>query len=143
MMRSFTVPGKPQGKGRPRFSGRNGIVRTFTPPRTAEYEEQIAMAYRAKYGDSFGEAPMGMIVTAVMPIPKSATRIAKIFMASGWTRPTVKPDCDNILKVVADALNGVAYDDDKQLVEVSVQKVYGEKPGLTVVLYDLLPEVTA
>ncbi len=46
--------------------------------------------------------------------------------------PTTKPDGDNILKVVLDALNGLAYDDDKQVVKMGIIKVYGANPGLMV-----------
>ena len=46
--------------------------------------------------------------------------------------PTTKPDGDNILKVVLDALNGLAYDDDRQVVKMCIIKVYGSNPGLVV-----------
>lgn len=143
MIRTFIVSGKPQGKARPRFVVKNGLARVYTPKATADYEAAIAWAYRQKYGDSFGGAPVGMIITATMPIPQSAPHAEKSRMQTGWLRPTVKPDWDNIGKIVADALNGVAYDDDKQIVEASIQKFYGVEPKLTVVLYDLVPEVKA
>lgn len=51
---------------------------------------------------------------------------------AGLIVPTTKPDGDNILKVVLDALNGLAYDDDRQVVKMGIIKVYGVNPGLMV-----------
>ena len=39
-------------------------------------------------------------------------------------KPTKKPDVDNIIKVVLDGLNKTAYEDDKQVVKVSLEKIY-------------------
>ncbi len=75
-----------------------------------------------------------MKVTAYMPIPKSASKKRHELMLSGAIRPTVKPDWDNIGKLVADALNGVAYDDDKCIVDAQVRKFYSETPRTVVVL---------
>ena len=49
-------------------------------------------------------------------------------MASGDMRPVKRPDWDNVGKIVTDALNGVAYDDDSQIVSASVEKYYSEEP---------------
>ena len=55
-------------------------------------------------------------------------------MRSGEIRPTVKPDFDNIGKLIADALNGVAYDDDKCIVDAQVRKFYSDNPRTEVIL---------
>ena len=47
-------------------------------------------------------------------------------------RPQTKPDIDNVVKVVCDALNKVAYNDDTQVVKIVAEKYYGETPGLVV-----------
>jgi len=54
-------------------------------------------------------------------------------MLSGKIRPTKKPDGDNILKAVADALNGVCYKDDKCLIKMSIEKFYSDVPRIEVV----------
>jgi Holliday junction resolvase RusA-like endonuclease len=46
--------------------------------------------------------------------------------------PTKKPDADNILKLVADALNGLAYVDDKNIVTAHAHKVYSDRPRLEI-----------
>ena len=53
---------------------------------------------------------------------------------SGAIRPTKKPDIDNIVKIVLDSLNGVAYIDDSQVVALLVEKHYAEKPCVEIIL---------
>lgn len=133
--KTITIPGKPQGKGRPRFTK---YGHAYTPEQTRRYEELIRSCWMEQAdGWTVREGAVGIIITAFFPIPKSANKIRHSGMASGRIRPTVKPDGDNILKVVKDALNGYAYSDDKQVVDESVQKFYGEEPCVKVVLYDV------
>lgn len=118
----FFVPGKVQGKARPRFSSRSGTV--YTPGRTKSYERQIAEAYAAQDGPCFEGAVM-VVIEAVFPIPKSWPRAKKAEAMAGKLPPG-KPDIDNILKVVLDGLNGIAYEDDKQVVITQCKKVYAD-----------------
>ena len=55
-------------------------------------------------------------------------------MLCGNIRPTKKPDCDNISKVICDALNGIAFHDDSMIVELAVEKFYSENPCVDVVI---------
>lgn len=70
-----------------------------------------------------------------MPIPKSTPKYKRPDMITGKTRPTVTPDWDNIGKLVCDALNGVAYDDDKVICEAAVYKKYSETPKTEITVY--------
>ena len=62
------------------------------------------------------------------PIPKSTRKKDVPAMRTGEIRPTKRPDLDNILKAVSDALNGIAYKDDSQIVAAVIQKFYSDKP---------------
>lgn len=134
----FFVPGKVQGKARPRFSSKSGTV--YTPGKTKSYERQIAEAYEAQHGHCFEGAVM-VVIEAVFSIPKSWTRAKKAEAAAGKLAPG-KPDIDNILKVVLDGLNGIAYEDDKQVTIVQCKKSYMkpgfDDPGLCVQVFSLL-----
>ncbi len=125
----FVVLGAPQGKARPRFSRKSGTV--YTPKKTANYEKKIAAEYRRNGGPMF---PAGTYVSvhvkAIFPIPQSWSKAKKQEAIDDLLRPDKKPDIDNILKVVLDALNGVAYEDDKQVVCISCQKIYGYLMGM-------------
>lgn len=128
----FNVPGAPMGKQRPRHNRYTNA--TYTPEKTKNREKEIVLYYRQKYcGYKFPkEIFLELVVVAYIPIPKRTPKAVKEKMRSCIIMPTVKPDGDNILKLVADALNGVAYDDDRQIVKMSVTKYYGEKPSTTV-----------
>ena len=121
----FTVCGKPQGKARPRFSRRSNSI--YTPKKTEMYEAQIAKAYKlAANGFTFGECPVEIWITAVFPKAKTSKK----------EYPTIKPDIDNIQKAVFDGLNGIAYNDDKQIVTATIHKCFcmleGEEPRILV-----------
>lgn len=72
---------------------------------------------------------VGITVDAYFPIPKSYTKGKRLACQHNINRPAKKPDIDNTLKVVLDALNGVAYEDDKQVVEVICRKWYSQSTG--------------
>lgn len=127
----FTVSGQPKGKGRPRFT-RQG--RTYTPEATREYEDAIKTAFLAQGSNTKYKAgtPLKMEIVALYGIPKSDTKKVKAEKESGKILPTIKPDLDNLVKIVADALNGLAYDDDKQITNLMVAKRYWNNPGIVV-----------
>lgn len=130
---TFTVPGKPQGKGRPRFT-RSGSP--YTPKKTTEYEGLIRRMYLMQGGKKFSGA-VKLSVLILYPIPKSTTKKERMLMIEGSILPMKTPDGDNVEKAVADALNKVAYDDDSQIIEAKWQKIYAaddEHIGLVVTL---------
>lgn len=132
---SFVVPGPPRGKGRPRFgrAGRFGrFVRAYTDPKTRAYEDEVRFwASRAMGSRTVLGGPVRAEVLATMPMPKSWSKANRANALSGALRPVVKPDADNLAKVL-DALNGVVWRDDAQVVELVVRKVYGAEPSLIV-----------
>ena len=124
----FIVDGKPQGKQRPRFSRISKTV--YTPTKTAKYEKQIAKAYTESGGKCIpADCYVSVSVSAFFPIPKSYSKKKREDCLERILRPDKKPDIDNILKVVLDALNDVAYEDDKQVVELIGRKYYTESDG--------------
>lgn len=119
-MFTFTISGEPQGKARPRVTS-NG---TYTPKKTKEYEQLVQWEYRKQGGRDYGERQLQVEITANFSIQKSKAKKAKADMLAGTVRPTKKPDCDNIAKAILDALNGIAYHDDSQIVTLAVEKWY-------------------
>lgn len=125
----FEILGEPRGKGRPRFVRATG--RTYTDEKTESYECLVRNAFRQARG-KYMALPLKATITAVYGLNKSdytakgkltTKGMAKI---SGALKPSKKPDCDNIAKIVLDALNGMAYKDDSQVYELTVKKKYGE-----------------
>lgn len=130
---TFTVPGDPRGKGRPRATSRGKRVRLYTDQKTADYEAHVADVARvAMAGRDPFEGPVRVYATVTMRVPKSVSRLVRDLMLSGAILPVKKPDLDNVVKAVLDGLNGVAFVDDAQVVGQSAEKVYGAEPGVTV-----------
>jgi Holliday junction resolvase RusA-like endonuclease len=129
----FTIPGKPMGKQRPRVT-RTG--HTYTPDETTHYENLVKLAFQQAKPKGFvpTNKQLYMEVTCLMPIPISWSKKKHDQAKYGYIRPTVKPDFDNVGKIVADALNGIAYRDDSQIVDAYVRKFYAEDPGVEVTL---------
>lgn len=133
--RKIVIPGRPQGKGRPRFTK---LGHAYTPEKTRQYEELIRVCWMEQAdGWVAREGAVGIIVMAYYPIPTATSKERRSGMLSGRIRPTVKADADNVLKVVLDSLNKYAWSDDKQIVEASIQKLYGDDARVEVVLYDV------
>jgi len=125
---TFFVEGTPQGKQRAR-STRSG--HHYTPKKTVDYESLIKNSYRnTDYGMSVPlETAIKLNVWAGFPIPKSWSTKKKMESHNAMC----KPDFDNILKVVGDALNGVAWKDDKQIVQSAIIKRYDSIcPGISI-----------
>lgn len=137
---NFIIPGPPQGKARPKVTRtKNGNSHTYTPDKTIAYEELVRTRYLAatnayRFPDG---AQIKMEILAAVPIPQSKSRRVKADMLEGRTRPTKKPDCDNIIKIICDALNGLAYRDDAQIVEVSIRKAYADDGEVSVMIQDI------
>lgn len=132
-MIQFNVPGQPVGKGRPRIGNVGQHARMFTPGKTVSYESTVALsAQQAMQGRSLIEGPVKVLMRMTLVIPASWSRKKQEQALAGQIRPTTKPDTDNVIKAIFDAINGVVWRDDVQVVELGVSKVYGAVPGVSV-----------
>ncbi len=136
---TFHVELEPVPKGRPRFSKIGGFVRSYTPKKTSDYEAQVkAIAQGAMTREPL-ETPLAAFLYFRLPIPKSYPKKRIAACLAGSERPTKKPDLDNLGKLVLDALNGVVYLDDSQLVSLHITKVYDHNPGVDIMVREELP----
>lgn len=130
------IPGKPIGKQRPKFN--NKTKNTYTPKATQDYETLVKQCYMQKYRDKepiAAKTPVEVEIYAYFKIPKSMPKKQKELIENNELFPTVKPDSDNISKIILDALNGVAYYDDNQVTDLTIYKLYAttnEKVGVVV-----------
>jgi Holliday junction resolvase RusA-like endonuclease len=125
----LTIPGKPMAKQRPRVL-KNGI--TYTPRETVNYETLVRQLYIAEHFQKQLDGPLQVRIKAYFPIPKSASKVKKAAMEAGDIRPTKKPDWDNVGKLITDALNNLAYHDDSQIVNCTVEKYYSKQSRVEV-----------
>ncbi len=123
MIYEFEVPGKIIGKGRPRLNSYTGTV--YTPTRTKDYETLVEQYFLLKYPrfKPF-EGRVHVEIEANFEIPKSTKKVDKELMLEHKINPTKKPDIDNIVKIILDAMNGIAFKDDTQITKLQVEKIY-------------------
>lgn len=114
----FEVPGTPTGKARARtfYSQASKKIRSITPKETASYENLVKLCFL-----QYRPAGFSIIQDPVRVKILSHFRKAK---SNRMIMPMVKPDADNICKIILDSLNGIAYLDDKQVIDVHVKKVW-------------------
>ena len=124
------LAGEPRGKGRPRFVRSTGHA--YTPAQTRSYETMLRLAAQeVMAGRTPIEGPLQVDVLACMPIPVSWSKGKRANAITGTVKPTSRPDCDNLVKML-DAFNEVVWRDDKQVVSCRVEKIYSEKPRLRI-----------
>ena len=136
----FFVPGQPVGKGRPRATVRAGRARLYTPAKTEKYEARVALfAQQAMAGRPVMAGPVALSVTALFPIPTSWPKKRQAAARAGTEQHTKRPDADNCAKAILDGLNGVVWKDDSQVVTLSIEKRYSDRPGVLVTVMEARP----
>ncbi len=124
MKYEFEVPGKIKGKGRPRVNSYTGIV--YTPTNTKDYEYLVEQYFMLKYPKfKLLEGRVAVNIIATFNIPKTVKKQELEKMLENDISPTKKPDIDNIVKIILDALNKFAFKDDNQITKLNVEKIYG------------------
>lgn len=115
-------------KERPRM-GKNSV---YTPPTTRAFEKYIKEAARTimKPPATF---PVSVTIKITDPIPKSYKGTKRLAAELGLITPPVG-DLDNKVKAITDALNGVAYLDDKQICKHDDSRTYGDSYSIEVVI---------
>lgn len=135
MRRLSLSPAEIVGKGRPRMDTRSR--RTYTPAKTRRAEDSIRRAWRNVHGEDMAAFtdPVVVQVAYTRPLAKSNPKY--------WAGRSDlgKPDGDNVLKLVLDALNGLAFADDSQVIKLQLEKFprspHGNQPhmDITVIYY--------
>ena len=138
-MVTFKVDGDPVGKQRARYAKRGNYVQTYTPDKTRNYEALIKeAAIQAMGSNEILETPVNLYLYIRAPIPKSLPKKRLEACLNGSEKPIKKPDASNVLKSVEDAMNGVVYKDDSQIVNIHVTKVYSSQSGIDVCVKECL-----
>jgi Holliday junction resolvase RusA-like endonuclease len=138
-MVTFKVDADPVGKQRARYAKRGNFVQTYTPDKTRNYESLIKEAAIEAMGSSEPlETPVTLYLYIRAPIPKSLPKKRIEACLNGLEKPIKKPDASNVLKSVEDAMNGVVYKDDSQIVNIHVSKVYSSVSGVDVCIKECL-----
>lgn len=135
MTLTLIIPGEPVTKARPRVT-KAGI--TYTPAKTVNYETFIQELFAIRYRTHVPfEGALICDVRAFFGIPKSWTAKKKKQALERNLRPTSRKDWDNLGKIISDALNGLAYRDDGQIVDGRVRKWYSDRPRVEIEITEI------
>lgn len=149
---AFSIPGEPKGKDRARAyasivetdDGPKAVVRMVTPPETVKAEKAIRLLFARKFPKHQRWTGAVLIkFVAVFETPKSFNSALQAAAAEGRLHAIKKPDKDNIEKLIADALNGLAWHDDAQVMGGGLKK-YGSPARVDVWIESLdSPDIPA
>jgi len=133
-MIEIIVTGKPIAKGRGRVGLLpNGRSTVFTPSNTRKWENDARQVARNQMrGQAPLQGPLMLRVYIAFPIPASWPTWKKQLALQGEIQHTTKPDSDNVLKAAKDAMNGIVWIDDCQVVRTHIEKYYSEIPHVTI-----------
>lgn len=137
----FKYMGEPIGKGRPRVTARGGkFAHAYTPKRTKDFEDAIRFEFNASNCEKMPvydkDIPLQAEMVFAFGVPKSYTKKKREACLNGEVMHTKKPDTDNVVKSVLDALTDAAFVDDSQIVKVTAEKIYAEEPYVEVAIYE-------
>lgn len=132
-MITFTVPGEPVAKARARITISGGRAHAYTPAKTAAYEQLVAVyAAAAMKNAPLLEHPVRLHLGIYCKVPGTWSKKRRADALAGIERPAKKPDLDNVVKILADGMNGIVWVDDAQVVELVCSKHYALEPCVSV-----------
>lgn len=134
---TLIIPGEPCAQGRPRFSTQGGFPRAYDPAKSKNYKafvKLVASQEIIKQGWKPTELPLRAKITAYLTLPAYKSKKFKIGALAREIRPTKKPDMDNLVKTCQDALEGIAFKNDAQIVTMVAEKYYSDNPRVEIEL---------
>lgn len=133
MKYEFFYYGEPVAQGRPRFNRHTGFA--YDPQKSRDYKEALRAFAQEKLQANNGKQLQGslrMILVVSRSCPASWSNKKKQQAYEGTIAPTTRPDLDNYIKGVLDAISGVLMADDSQITYISATKCYSVAPGVFV-----------
>jgi Holliday junction resolvase RusA-like endonuclease len=116
----LVIPGAPVGKARPRVTSHG----TFTPAKTKRAEKDVRAVWREAGGQRLPDGPVVAHIHIYVERPQGHFTSKGALSATGRRSPfpVRKPDLDNAAKLLLDSLNGLAYRDDAQVIELHARR---------------------
>jgi Holliday junction resolvase RusA-like endonuclease len=128
----LVIPGEAVPQARPKFARQGNFVRAYDPEKSRNYKAFVRMlAAEACKGPPF-EGAVSLLVAVYRQPPSSWSKTKIMLAMCGKIRPITKPDLSNSVKGIEDALKGLAWRDDAQVVDLYVQKWYSDAPRVEI-----------
>ena len=128
----FNFDIEPTPQLRPRVSSRGGYVRVYDPPKVKNFKNLLRSLAVHQYARPPLLGPLSVSLTFYRPVQSSISKTERERRLSNESKPVVKPDADNYIKATLDALNGILWHDDAQIVKIEAEKKYSDHPKITV-----------
>lgn len=125
---------EPQSQLRPRaaYNTRSRRIVVYDPKQTHEYKQRLRQLAQSQYTQPALTTALKVDVSFFRPVQKSISLKERARRINGEHRPAVKSDIDNYVKALFDALNGVVWLDDRQIVDLAAHKYYSDKPRIEI-----------
>jgi Holliday junction resolvase RusA-like endonuclease len=136
-MIQFTVYGEAVAQGRPRFSSNGGFVKAYDPKKSKDFKQYVKLVASENRPTQLLEGPIQMDVKIYKSTLKSFSKKKAALAEKGDIRPVTKPDVDNYVKGIKDALKAVIWKDDSQVVDLHITKWYSEAPRIEITIKEL------
>jgi Holliday junction resolvase RusA-like endonuclease len=136
-MIQFTVYGEPVAQGRPRFSNHGEFTKVYDPAKSRDFKKYVKLVSSENRPEKLIEGPVQLEVKIYKSTLKSFSKKKAVQAEKGELRPLTKPDVDNYVKGVKDALKAVIWRDDSQVVDLHISKWYSEVPRIEISITEL------
>lgn len=109
----------------------------YDPPKVSKFKKQLHLLACSQYKGEPLEGALSVKIKFYRHVQKSISKKERVKRLSGAHRPIVKPDLDNYIKSTLDALNGVIWADDNEIVELQAHKFYSDNPRIELTVHEL------
>ena len=126
----FKIEGKPVPQGRPRAVRMGAGVRMYDPPKSKVYKQMVAAKVRSYMkinGIQTITEPLAVHLNFYFTPPKSYSKKRIQAIEAKEELFTKKPDLDNLAKSILDSCNNLLFEDDSQIVGLTISKHYGHE----------------
>lgn len=132
----ITIPGQPVPQGRPRFSAKP-FPHAYDPKPSVDYKKHVKMVALREKPPKPLSGELEVEVHIYKETLKSFSKAKKVDAEARIIRPITKPDADNYAKGILDALKGIIWEDDGQVVDLIARKYYSAEPRAEVFIRQL------
>lgn len=134
----LTILGEPVAQHRPRITTAGKFPRMYKSAADNNYREKLYWeAKKLNMKPIPRTTALFVEILVYRPIPKSISTVKAQMAEAKHIRPTTKPDIDNYIKQIFDALNGLVWEDDAQIVTVLANKFFSTQPRLEIEISEL------
>lgn len=135
------VPGQPVPQGRPKFTTKP-FVRAYDPPKSARYKKLVAYHAAKQKPKQLLEGELAVEILVFKECLKSFSKKKAELAEARLLRPITKPDADNYAKGPLDAMKGIVWKDDGQVVDLIARKFYSKDPRIEITIRTLEEQQT-